>query len=174
MPDAALTQAIKEAYASAPAAEMVLHTLELRHPAFDAPIRVVRDRVDLTARLEANAAANAGQMVLFKAMSFDFKLPDVTTNGQPEIEVSLDNVTSILMPYIDQAAQTNDLMLLTYRPYLLSDLSGPQMVPPLTLTLKNIRCDLMRVSATAGFPELALRKFPSEIYTQTRFAGLLP
>ena len=49
MPNAALSEAIKEAYASAPSQQIILHTLELRHPAFvdeagqPVAIRVVRD-----------------------------------------------------------------------------------------------------------------------------------
>ena len=34
MPNTALSEAIKEAYASAPSEQIILHTLELRHPAF--------------------------------------------------------------------------------------------------------------------------------------------
>ena len=34
MPDPSLTQAIQEAYASAPSDVVILHTLELRHPEF--------------------------------------------------------------------------------------------------------------------------------------------
>lgn len=34
MTDATLTEALKEAYASAPSDITILHTLELRHPAF--------------------------------------------------------------------------------------------------------------------------------------------
>lgn len=33
MPDATLSQAIQEAYASAPASEVIYHTLEFRHAA---------------------------------------------------------------------------------------------------------------------------------------------
>ncbi len=59
MPNAALSEAIKEAYASAPSEQIILHTLELRHPAFVGEtgqlvaIRVVRDTGDLWARLES-------------------------------------------------------------------------------------------------------------------------
>ena len=53
MPDPTLSQAIREAYAAAPSDVVILHTLELRHPAFvnddESPtaIRVVRDHRDL-------------------------------------------------------------------------------------------------------------------------------
>lgn len=34
MPDTTLSEALKEAYASAPSDVILLHTLELRHPSF--------------------------------------------------------------------------------------------------------------------------------------------
>ena len=103
MPDPALSEAIQEAYANAPSDAIILHTLELRHPDFrdDAgnatAIRVVRDQVDLTARLEADAPLNAGQMVTFIAMGFDLDLPPVDTAPVPEIVVTLDNVSHIVL-----------------------------------------------------------------------------
>ena len=59
MPNTLLSEALREAYASAPSDVVILHTLELRHPSFldddgqPIAIRVVRDNQDLTARLEA-------------------------------------------------------------------------------------------------------------------------
>ncbi|WP_156520842.1 DUF1833 family protein, partial [Magnetospirillum moscoviense] len=70
MPDPLLSQAIQEAYAACPADVVILHTLEIWHPTFldgegnPAPIRVVRDHADLTARLEAAAPRHGGQRVI--------------------------------------------------------------------------------------------------------------
>ena len=54
MPDDTLSLAIKEAYASAPSNLVIHHTLEIWHPNFTTPIRVVRDNVDLSAKLESS------------------------------------------------------------------------------------------------------------------------
>lgn len=43
-PDPALSAALREAYASASVDEVIHHTLELWHPAFTAPIRVIMAR----------------------------------------------------------------------------------------------------------------------------------
>lgn len=172
MPDDTLSQAIKEAYASAPTAEVILHTLEIRHPSFTEPIRVVRDRVDLTATLESDAPANPGASVTFIALAFDFMLPEVTRSAVPEIEISLDNVSGEIIGYLDAAAQTPDLIEVTYRPYIASDNSGPQMNPPLTLVIREIHCDIFRVVARAGFGDLGNRKFPGEVYSSEIFPGL--
>jgi len=61
----------------------------------------------------------------------------------------------------------------TYRPYLSTDLTAPQMDPPLTLTLTQISADNYTVTARARMGDFANRKFPSEEYTATRFPGLV-
>ena len=46
MPDPALSAALAEAYAAAPIDQVILHTLEIWHPAFSVPIRVVLRQPD--------------------------------------------------------------------------------------------------------------------------------
>lgn len=172
MPDFTLSDALEEAYASAPSSEVVLHTLEIRHPDFTQPIRVVRDHQDFDAYLEADAPENPGEEVTFIAMAFDFTLPEVTKSTSPEIEIGLDNVSGEISAYLDIAANSPDLIEVTYRPYLASDPSGPSMNPPLTLTIRSVTADIFRVKAVAGFADLANKKFPSQTYDTERFAGL--
>lgn len=172
MPDATLSAAIAEAYASAPSAEVILHTLELRHPSFSTPIRVVRDRKDLNATLEADAPADPGATVTFVGLAFDFILPEVNRSAVPEIEIVLDNVSGEILAYLDAAAQSADLIEVTYRPYLASDTSAPQMDPPVTLVLREVKADVFRVRGRAGFGDLGNRRFPSETYSSDRFPGL--
>ena len=84
MPDPALSAAIAEAYASAPVDQVVYHTLEIWHPSFSVPIRVVRDTEALDARIEAGAARDAGEVVTFTAYAFDVVPPDQTAEGVPQ------------------------------------------------------------------------------------------
>ena len=83
MSDNTLSEALKEAYASAPSNVVILHTLELRHPAFkdengnSTAIRVVRDNVNHTCRLEDNAPLDGGKEVEFVDLAFDLQLPPV-------------------------------------------------------------------------------------------------
>lgn len=172
MTDFTLEDALKEAYASAPSNEVILHTLEIRHPSFIEPIRVVRDHSNFSAFLEADAPADAGAEVVFIAMAFDFIPPEVSKATSPEIEISLDNVSGEIIAYIDAAAQTPDMIEVTYRPYLASDPSGPQMNPPLTLVIRSVKADVFRIRARAGFADLSNRKFPADVYTTERFPGL--
>jgi len=170
MTDTTLSQALKEAYANATG--VTYSTLELRHSAFDQPIRVVRDRVDLTATLESDAPANAGETVLFKAYGFDLERPEVTSTGLPQCTIEIDNVDRVIVANIEAAMATTELVKVTYREYLDSDLTAPQNDPPLTMTILTITADVFRIKATAGFRNLNNYKFPRTAYDVDTFPGL--
>ncbi|CUW39667.1 conserved protein of unknown function [Magnetospirillum sp. XM-1] len=178
MPDPLLSQAIKEAYASAPADVVILHTLEIWHPTFldadgnPAPIRVVRDHADLTARLEAGAPRNGGQIVTFTALAFDLELPPVDTGPVPEITVAMDNVGREITDALDGAAISQDKIEVTYRPYLSTDLEGPHMDPPITLIMTEVEADPLRVTGRARMLDVGNKAFPSATYTAKTFPGL--
>jgi hypothetical protein len=205
MPDPALSAAIREAYASAPADVIVLHTLEIWHPAFvedgvARPIRVVRNfedtatwlelggagvqavldgldadarrKVGLVARLEAGAPRDAGLLVPFVALGFDLELPPVDTIPVPEIVVTLDNVGREIAKHLDAAAVSQERIEVMYRPYLSTDIEGPQMDPPMTMTLSEVEVDVFRVTGRARVLDIGNKAFPSEIYTIRKYPGL--
>lgn len=144
MTDNTLSEALKEAYASAPSDVILLHTLELRHPSFvdeygkPTAIRVVRDNVNHICTLEDSAPLDAGKEVEFIAMGFDLELPPVEAIPVPEITLMLDNVSTEIIQYLDRAVETQNMIEMTYRPYLSNDLSCPQMNPPITLVITEI------------------------------------
>lgn len=177
MPDSTLSQAIKEAYAACPADSIIHHTLEIHHPSFTTPIRVVRDNnlTPLTATLEATAPRDAGQAVNFVGYQFDLTPPEVSTTGVPQCTVEIDNVSREILQQIELAVAggSPDLITIIYRSFLSDDLTGPQNDPPLTLTVSDITANVFRIQATAGFPNLANKRFPSQDYTSERFPGLI-
>lgn len=173
MTDTTLSQALKEAYASAPANVMIFHTLELRHPAFTTPIRVVRDHSDLVATLEASAPVNAGQQVTFTRFAFDFTKPEISPSGVPQLTIEIDNVDRAIVANIEAAMTTADMVQATYREYISSDLTCPQNDPPIHMTIMSITADVFRVKAVAGFPDLINRRFPTTEYDSETFPGLL-
>lgn len=173
MPDASLSAAIAEAYASAPAEVVILHTLEFRHSAFAAPIRVVADHSNLTATLEASAPENPGAAVEFQAYAFDLVPPDASSGRMPELQIVIDNVDQMIEEAIESAAGSAEKIEVTYRPYLSTDLTGPHMDPPLTLTVTQIEATVFQVRARAGFRNLGNLRFPSQDYTADRFPGLV-
>jgi hypothetical protein len=174
MPDATLSDALMEAYASAPADVIVYHTLELRHTAFTTPIRVVRDTADLTATLEATAPEDPSTEVTFAAFAFDFVRPEISAGGVPQMTIEMDNVDRAIVANIEAAMATTDLVEATYREYLSTDLSAPANDPPIHMTIVSITADVFRVRAVAGFPDLVNRRFPTTEYDSETFPGLIP
>jgi hypothetical protein len=175
VPDPTLSDAIKEAYASAPTTSVILHTLEIYHPAFTEPIRVVRDRANVTATLESTAPRNASQSVEFVAFPFDILPPEVSVSGMPQCKIEIDNVSREILAQIEAAMAVggDDLITVIYRAFLSDDLSGPENDPPLTLTIVSLSATPFRITATAGFWNPNNRKFPSKVYDGERFPGLV-
>lgn len=174
MPDPALSAAIAEAYASAPVDQLVLHTLELHHPVFTTPIRVVRDRLPLDARLEATAPAHAGEIVTFTPYAFDLTPPDQTTTGSPQCVIEIDNVGLDILTQLRLAIREADPIQVIYRAYLDSDaLDGPENDPPLRLELQQVSATPLRVRGIAGFPDLLNKAFPRLDYDVDTFPGLI-
>lgn len=172
MPDITLEEALKEAYAAAPAEEIVYDTLEFRHADWTTPIRVVRDYVNLVATLEATAPLNPGEAVTFTAFSFDLQRPEVNPDAVPEVSITIDNVSLEIEDALLQAIQSVEPIQVTYRPYLSSVLTAPAMNPPLTLTLQEVSATSQQVTAKARLGDFANRKFPGQEYTARRFPGL--
>lgn len=173
-----LEQALAEAYASAPTDRVIFDTLELRHPAFvdDAGqptgIRVVIGYEDITARLEGDAPLNGGEYVDFVAGAFRFALPGFEENKVPELKIILDNVTREIEGHLEAASNDLHPIAVTYRPYLSTDLSKPQMDPPIHMTLNSVTSTAMQVSGTATLSDVHNWPFPSEKYLRARFPGL--
>jgi len=175
MPDPALSAAIREAYASAPVDQVIHHTLEIWHPAFSVPIRVVRDYQPLDARIEAGAARNAGEMVTYTGYAFDITLPELTATGLPQCVIEIDNVDRQILAQVDLAVISGEAITVIYRSYLSDALdAGPENIPPLEMTLLTISATPLRIRATAGFPDLLNARFPKRDYDLARFPGLQP
>ncbi|MDP1530310.1 MAG: DUF1833 family protein [Rhodoferax sp.] len=172
MTDTTLTQAIREAYAAAPANVVIYHTLELWHSAFTTPIRVVRDYADLTATLESTAPRNPSTAVTFVAFNFDFTKPEVSATGVPQITITLDNADRAIVANIEAAMGSTELVSVIYREFISTDLSAPQNNPPLAMTILNVVADVFKVTATAGFPNLMNKRFPTTEYSTEVFVGL--
>lgn len=175
MPDPALSTALAEAYASAPVESLILHTVELHHPAFAVPVRVVRDRVTLDARLEATAPAEGGEVVTFVPYAFDLTLPEQTTSGAPQCVLEIDNVSRDILVQLRLAIREATPILMIYRAYLDgAALDGPENDPPLRMELKQVNATPLRIRAVAGFPDLLGQSFPRLTYDVARFPGLVP
>ena len=163
---ASFTDALKEAYASAPSNIVILETIRLVHSVNGPLVSMVRDRTDHLMTLETN------EQVLFEAVPFRFALPDKNDQGIQELSIAIDNVDKRVSDFIKDLRNTEGFITVEYRPYLSNDLTAPQMNPPLILTLTDISINVFEVTARATFADIINRPFPSELYTRARFPSL--
>ena len=175
---ASVTDAMKEAYAVAPADEVVIDTMEMRHPAFvnDAgepdSLCLTPDEGDITVTLEANAPVRAGEEVRLISFPFTFTLAPVELSPAPEILLRIDGVDRRIIENLKRAASSSVKIEICYRGYLNSDRSAPHN-GPLTTTLSNVKVDVMTVTARARVGSDLNRAFPRRRYTAQEFAALI-
>lgn len=175
MPDPTMSDALREAYASAPAADVIYDTLEIWHPVFAVPIRVVCDYAPLDARLEAGAARDPGAVVTFSDYPFEVIVPEQTSESVPQAMITIDNVDRQILAQLDQAVTDSRTTTVIWRRFISGrELLGPENDPPLELTITSVSATATTITATAGFPNLLQRKFPGGEYTIDRFPGLQP
>lgn len=165
------SQALKEAYASAPPDAIVLMTLELRHPSFDAPVRVVANTEDLTLTLEADAPADPSAGVLFVALPFALEAPAQEPDRLPEATVAIDNVSAEIGKALEAAVAARAPVDVTYREWLADDPSAPAFVLH-GMTLARATATPTRVTGSLTFLDLVNLRFPRDDYTIERFPGL--
>lgn len=177
------TDALAEAYASAPLDDVILSTLELRHPSLVKPIRVVADLGDVldeadgdmifghSLKLEADALADPGEFVDFIACGFGFTLPDQQEGQLPSVTITVDNVAYLITPQLDALIGVRASLEVTYREYLASDKTTPQFILN-GLTMTSIGSNLTQLSGTASFADLVNRNFPAKVYRPSEYPGL--
>lgn len=172
MPTRSLSEAYADACVNAPPDVVVLDTLEIWHAAFQdeqgapAPIYVVVNLEPITARIEADAARNAGQTVTFQPCALSLDLPSVEEGKMGQARLSVSRVGSQILPYLLRAAATIDQVWLTYRAYAQTDLSQPGMVVA-DLTLHDVKAASDSVSGVASWEDVHNRVFGSR-YRATR------
>jgi hypothetical protein len=116
-----LTQAIQEAYADPEIDDDILDTLELDHPSFETPIRIIANaESDMDLPLEEGRG-----IVLFQACGVKVTLQGYDDDGPTSGQLLIENVSKKLVPYLKAAVQAGSAMTVTYRGYTTSDLSTP-------------------------------------------------
>lgn len=157
--------AYKEALALAPTDEVELATLVVSHPSKPEPIYLVQDRVNHTLTLEDSSTHE------FRACAFNFAMPPTGENGAQSLTIGIDNIEREVSDFIDSVEDSKDKVTVTYRPYLKSDPTRPQMTP-LVLTLSDVNVGDVQVTGKASFADIVNKKFLTEFYTRAGFPGL--
>jgi hypothetical protein len=161
-----LQAAIKEAFVISPTGKVVLHTLEFRQTGVQDSVFIVQARRGINAFLED------GNEQFFLPIGFQFSLPPSTEEGVQSLTISVDNIDRTASDFVDTARNSRVPVTVLYRPYMSDDLSAPQMIPPLTLFLKDVQITGHQVVGRATFMDIVNRKFPSELYVRSRFPTL--
>lgn len=161
-----LTEAIREAFVLAPSGQVILSTLEITQGSVQSPVYLVQSRLALTA-LDENGVEKT-----YEPSGFQFTLPPSTEEGFQSLNIAIDNIGQRLTDFVKAAKSQRVPVIVYYRPYLSTDLSTPQMVPPLVLYLRDLQLNTMQVTGRATFMDVVNKKFPLTLYTREIFPGL--
>lgn len=161
-----LSDAIKEAFATVPSNQVILHTLEIRQEGVQDTIYLVQSHQYI------EAIDEIGHTHIFEPGGFQFTLPPSTEEGFQSLNVAIDNVGRRVTDFLEAAKSQKVPVQMIYRPYLSTDLSEPQMDPPLKFYLKDIKVTAFQVTGRATFMDIVNKKFPSILYTREKFPTL--
>lgn len=177
-----LSDAMKEAYASAPNSEdaLIYHTLEFQHPDFvddqgnpDSGW-VVQGFDDIDCLIEPEATVKPNQVVTFLAVAFKVIRPSEGTNSLPELELEIDGVGNYLTENLDRAVVSPHPIKVFYREYLeATRLSGPEVAFAAPFIISEIDESTFTLSAKASAEDVEGIRFPNYTYTLERFPGLI-
>jgi hypothetical protein len=171
-----LSVAQQEAYARAKTSVLNVYAIELRHPTFVEPLRVVSLKEDLTVTLESNAPVDASAEVVFSALAMRLREPDINSEADTTFNVQIDGVPGAVQPYLAAANKTIYPIEATTRIYLYdlataSTIGGAAVV--MHLQVRSVQVSKTSVSLTMGFTNPANRSFPSQLYTPETNPGLV-
>lgn len=178
--------ALAEAYASAPADDYIVATLELLHPQFvDADdnadsIRVALDDRAWDLTYEATAPLFAGQTKTFEPLAMQVSLPEQSENSLGALKLTLDNVPRTIWPKLQVAARVRASAQVIYREWvatrsldtgLYAVAGAPDMIVN-QLTMKVVSATVLRLEGTATFVDLLNKSFPRRSFDRENFPGL--
>ena len=178
--------ALDEAYASAPADEFVISTLELLHPAFVDPdnnadsVRVALDNRSWDLTYEDTAPLFAGQTKTFEPLALEVSLPEQTDANLGTLKLAMDNVPRDIWRKLQSAARVRASSILIYREWIAVKnpttqeylVSGPPDMILGGLTVKVVSATTLRIEATATFVDLLNKNFPRRKFSREDFPGL--
>jgi len=162
-----LTAAMAEAYAANPAGVSVIETIELNHVAFAEPVRIATGvQADISLPLTLG-----GTVALFRALQISVTLPGVSEDGPTPMRLRIDNVSSLLLPYIRDAVQSTEPIALIYRAYASDDLTQPGDVVS-AMELRDVSLSAVSAEATVALKEIELQAFPLATYDEELYPAL--
>lgn len=162
------SQALREAYAVAPADTVVLDTLEVSTTG-QPSVFLTNNYVGFSAALETGSAE------AFQAIPFKLKLPDKSSGDLPTMAITIANPNQLVSNYLRAANAAQTPVKVKFRPFLATNggvTITPQLPVPMTFHIGPVKLGLEQVEVQCLFPNIANKKFPNESYTVRLFPGL--
>lgn len=154
---------LAEVYASAPAGELIISTLDIRI-AGQPPILICDG-------FEDQLLGVNGEYLLFTAGSLSVALPSKNNTGRQTLNFGVAGVSTIVDRYFDLAEETGQSVTATYREYLESDKSQPSRTPYVMQLLGgSIEGD--EASLSAAFFDLLNLRWSRQVYTAENAPGI--
>jgi hypothetical protein len=161
-----VSPSLARVYASAPADDDYIETLELAHPLFSQSHFVARQPYAFNATLED------ARYVTFQPFPFSAQLPAQSGSGQQDLILAIDNVDQSIIAEIELAnGDPTTKVSAIYRVFTASNLAAPAFVLP-ALAMSDIVATDTQVSGTASRTDVLNRPFPSKLYTIALYPGL--
>jgi hypothetical protein len=175
MTDTTLSDALKEAYASAPSDVRIIDTIGIWWSGLATVIYFYRGStgdamVDGVWTKQFTIETSAS--VTMYSMPFDITLPNVNSDTGLRGQLSVDGVSREVAEQFLTAIESGSSVQVTYRAYLEGfETDGPQQTP-IAFGLTNVSVNAKSVSGDITVPIRGNRKFPKDLYTVERFPSL--
>jgi hypothetical protein len=163
-----VSAALEVAWASNPKGETDIETLQFDHVSFDEPARIICRGLSADTEL---SPALGDDPVSFKWCPTEVTPPGITKDGATPMQIRVQNITKVLLPYLRLTAQTDKPIEVTYRVYLPSDLTQPQSV--LTgFRLRVADFDAFAMTGTVGLHEIETQNVPLRTFDAINYPTL--
>lgn len=156
--------ALRVVYASAPANEVIIPTLEIFIPGLD-PLRVAGDFDD-------HMLGVNGTLVSFQAGPLSIALPARDTTGQQTLKFGISGATGTVQQYVDAALQADDVSTMIYREYLASNPSSPAN-SPIEMTIVGGQFEGTDAVFEGSYYDLLNAAWPRDHYTSETAPGIM-
>lgn len=165
------SEALREAYAVAPANTVILDTLEVSYSG-EPSIFITNNYAGFEAVLENSQTAS------FQPIPFKVNIPNKAKNEIPVMKVVISNPGQIVSNYLRTAKSLKKTVAVKFRPFLAKNLNSGsptitnQLPTPMTFYVGPVNYSIGQVEVQCLFPNIANKRFPNEAYTIRLFPGL--
>lgn len=181
-----ISDAMLEAYASAPTDSYILHTIEIIHPAFvdelsnPDSIRIVIDTPDIDLQLEDDHPLWPAGTKTFKYLAMTVSEPSQEDGRFGEMPFALDNVPQLYRKWIDGMTSFRAKAELIYREWLCTRNETTGVITPLGqpdrvqsgLSAWSLKVTLGRIEGTASYRDPLNESFPRTVFDKEAAPGL--